>query len=268
MLVEKDIKDIYVWVDIDPSQLDNWIHYIGDDIVVVYSWDYVVLANKNLWATEEWNSWDALVESKTWYTYQWGNNYWFPWYDNTVSIKTLGTGMIDSPQSPYSSDTFVSWQNSPYSRMYPINRNLWWWQWDNSSNNWGLDTISTTQIWRKWPCNEWYHIPCLWEWIKLMNLFAIIKWYTVKDSSWDKYISNATSVFSNVFKMPLTRWRQWTSSSTLYDRYNWYWYIPYWTSSYSDADSTPKSMTLWKNNVMTMNISNEWWFPIRPFRNL
>ena len=85
---------------------------------------WITIADKNLWATTVWNSWDTLSEANCGKYYQWGNNYWFTW---TWSITTSSTKVDASnywPWNYYSSSTFI---NSGGGWSSVQNDNLWWW---------------------------------------------------------------------------------------------------------------------------------------------
>lgn len=100
---------------------DKWIismrAHAGDD--------WITIADKNLWATTVWNSWDTLSEANCGKYYQWGNNYWFDWAWTLSDFSPL---QVDAsaywPGNYYSSSTYVffnrNWDSS-------INYNLWWW---------------------------------------------------------------------------------------------------------------------------------------------
>lgn len=92
---------------------------------------WYTIADKNLWATTVWNSWDALSESNCWKYYQRWNNYWFP---RTWSVTTSTTKVSAAdywPWNYYSSNTFICVTARPYNRDSSNNDNLRWWvtQW-------------------------------------------------------------------------------------------------------------------------------------------
>ena len=88
--------------------------------------NWITIADKNLWATTVYNSWDILSESNCGKFYQWGNNYWFAW---TWATTTSSTQVDASPYWPwnyYISSTFITssseyWDTSD-------NWNLRWWE--------------------------------------------------------------------------------------------------------------------------------------------
>ena len=85
------------------------------------------IADKNLWATTVWNSWDTLSVNNCWKYYQRWNNYWFAF---SVSV-TKSSSRVDAstywPWNYYSSSTFL-W--------------VWYSDWSSVQNNnlWGGDT--------------------------------------------------------------------------------------------------------------------------------
>lgn len=109
-----------------------WIFHNTTDWLISISWDWstwTTIADKNLWATTVYNSWDAVSQSNCWYYYQWGNNNGFA---RTWSV-TISSTRVDAssnwPRNYYSSDTFIcvsynSWDTT-------ANANLRWWvtQW-------------------------------------------------------------------------------------------------------------------------------------------
>lgn len=94
-------------------------------LISIKNWDNrITIADKNLWATQVYNSWDTLSQSNCWKYYQWWNNYWF---DFTWSLTTSSSTVNAStywPTNYYNSNTFIiinwGWDNSN-------NTNLRWW---------------------------------------------------------------------------------------------------------------------------------------------
>ena len=86
---------------------------------------WITIADKNLWATTVWNSWDTLSEANCGKYFQWWNNYGFPW---TWSVTTSSTQVDAStywPGNYYSSSTFITYSGR---RDTTDNWNLWWWE--------------------------------------------------------------------------------------------------------------------------------------------
>lgn len=105
---------------------DAWIYHNSSLWLISISSDGTTrytIADKNLWATTVYNSWDTLSEANCGKYYQWGNNYWFP---RTWSVTTSSTQVDTSwywPWNYYSSSTFVT-QNVWFT---PGNHNIRWW---------------------------------------------------------------------------------------------------------------------------------------------
>lgn len=103
----------------------------------------ITIADKNLWATTVYNSWDTLSQANCWYYYQRWNNYGFAW---TWSVTTSSTKVNASnywPGNYYSSSTFitVSISASPYDWSSVQNDNLRWWV------SWAAKEIKAVYVW-------------------------------------------------------------------------------------------------------------------------
>ena len=111
------------WTSIEAG----WIFWSSADWLISLSSDgnnWITIQDKNLWATQVWNSWDTLSEDNCGKYYQRWNNYWFP---RTWSVTTSSTQVDASaywPWNYYSSSTFITnsskWDSTD-------NGNLWWW---------------------------------------------------------------------------------------------------------------------------------------------
>ena len=149
--------------------------------------DWITIADKNVWATVVWNSWDTLSANNVWNFYQWWNNYWFPfsWASTTSSTQVDATGYW--PGNYYSSDTFITdptWQTSK-------NLNLWWWvnptwTWTQSgvisntwvlSFNWNTWNVSWLQISPDSPLTPKY----VWYWTQA-QYDALSQYYTDEEN--------------------------------------------------------------------------------------
>ena len=120
------VKRILVWdKQVRPAEITTpWIYHNATDWLISISSDgtnWITIADKNLWATQVYNSWDTLSTANCGYVYQRWNNYGFPY---TWSITVSWTPINASaywPTNPYSNSTF----------RYKSN---WIWYWDNSNN--------------------------------------------------------------------------------------------------------------------------------------
>ena len=115
---------------------DIWtITLIGND------WKKFVLEDKNVWANRA-RDWESLVtEESRWLLYNWGVN---TWYD------------MDDTLPKYDHKT-VEW---------------WWWLEDSTDSFLWKELTAEEQLKRQWPCQEWYHIPSIWEWISIMKAWC------------------------------------------------------------------------------------------------
>jgi len=116
------------WTKLYWTSIESWwIFWSSTDWLISLSSDWqtwITIADKNLWATTVWNSWDTLSEANCGKYFQRWNNYGFP---RTWSVTTSWTQVDASsywPWNYYSSDTFIKynwrWDTTD-------NWNLWWW---------------------------------------------------------------------------------------------------------------------------------------------
>ena len=135
------------WTKLYWTSIESWwIFWSSTDWLISISSDWqtwITIADKNLWATTVWNSWDTLSEANCGKYYQRWNNYGFP---RTWSVTTSSTQVDASnywPWNYYSSDTFIKdgwgWDSGD-------NWNLWWWvtQWTFQDGE-KISAINTTQ---------------------------------------------------------------------------------------------------------------------------
>ena len=135
------------------AKRSNYIYSFND--IELYSvsntWrvSYVWLMDRNLWATATW-AWKNSSDKSYGYYYQWWNNYWFTkWALNTVSTAVPYSDWSKYVPYKYASKNFVKWSSGNWMEWFEKNKNLWW---------------SGSEVARKWPCPEWYHIPSEQEW--------------------------------------------------------------------------------------------------------
>lgn len=114
------------WTSIEAG----WIFWSSTDWLISISSDWVTwitISDKNVWATQVWNSWDTLTDDNCGYLFQWGNNYGFP---HSWTVTTSSTQVDASnywPWNYYSSSTFITRSSSPYNWDSSNNTNLRWW---------------------------------------------------------------------------------------------------------------------------------------------
>ena len=118
------------------TRLYNWtwdagIYHNSTLWLISLSSDWTIrttIADKNLWATIVYNSWDTLSASNCWGYFQWWNNYMFD-FSWSVANKS-GTRVSTSwywPWNYYSSSTFIYYNGWNGDRSNPSNDNLRWW---------------------------------------------------------------------------------------------------------------------------------------------
>ena len=156
----------------------------------------ITILDRNLWATSN----DIESEDSYWYHFQWWNNYWFKPctsenckdFPNEESMWTtqVQPGNISIPYT------------SPIFYIDPIwNKTNWindaskidmrWWTTNSTTdlfdsmgdqiNFENIESISeytssddrkvTNAVQRQWPCPDWFHVPSLWEYIKVLDIY-------------------------------------------------------------------------------------------------
>lgn len=135
--------------------------------------NFVVVADRNLWANER---------GANWYIYQWWNNYWFS-EKNFKATKEFAIWNNKFNNVWYNfGDSFVIRTKGDYRSNNWHHDWLWWWTDDVEDNNrwmnlitWGTMYENTTydvydvDIFRQWPCPEWFHVPSYWDWLELLG---------------------------------------------------------------------------------------------------
>lgn len=126
-----------------------WIYHNSTLWLISISSDWnnwITIADKNLWATTVYNSWDTLTDANCGYFYQWGNNYWFPhsWTITTSSTKVDARDYW--PWNYYYSDTFIK-SSGDWSSV--TNADLRWWvTWVQQKQAWNVTEVyvGTTKV--------------------------------------------------------------------------------------------------------------------------
>ena len=232
-----------------------WIFWSSTDWLISMSSDWtnrITIADKNLWATQVWNSWDTLSEANCGKYYQRGNNYWFP---RTWTISNTSSTQVDTtwywPWNYYLDNTFIIGNDDWAS---PRNANLRWWAtWITKWNN-----VSQIYIWEwkddysamQWPCSTGFHIPMQSEFVALVSAVNSI-WIDTTNWVWVK----------TYLKFPLA----WCRNNNADATYQWTQGL-YWGS-----DTTSY---VWNGMVLTdsglnaqFNYYRVYAFPIRPFKD-
>lgn len=99
--------------------------------LISYSSDWAnryTMADKNLWATVVYNTWDTLSEANCGKFYQWWNNYWFSFTGPSTTTTTPVDASTYWPWNYYSGSTFIlPGSTYSYKRDTSWNQNLRWW---------------------------------------------------------------------------------------------------------------------------------------------
>ncbi len=199
--------------------------------------EWITIMDRNLGATSN----DITSKDSFGYHYQWWNNYWFAQWcfsqgcNDSVTEASMDADTIwliwnDSyNNSGYYWPIFIKSDFSySYRRDGSYHNWLWWWTWDNPSNNWWAKQTNSED--RQWPCPEGYHVPSAWEWWLLVKYW----WNTYDENNlvngWDGfyYISWDTAAdFKIYFKLPFAGIRS-EDNALLYNQGR---YGEYWSSS-------------------------------------
>ena len=216
----KPTYNIWVW-----HNADLWL------LSVTIDWweSYVTLADKDLWANQV--SWQ-------WSWFQWWNYKAFdpqnPWEKIVGEIDPAGYW----PSNPLYVDNI---KRDPYIKS-ATNTNLWWWD-------------ETDIALKKWPCEEWFHIP---TWAEMTTIYNVFKDMTV-------------DLFKEVFKVypsyrvwwcamttPFNDAFVWRCSDSTVEDWDLYWSWVYW-----DIYKQPKD---YFNPTFYRKMNCLVWY-IRPFKN-
>ena len=220
-----------------------WIYWSEDKWVISFQtsdWDGISIADKNLWATTVYNSWDVKTAANMGKWYQWGNNYWWDYWVNPVNTTTtLVNAGSYWPWNYYSSDVFIITGNYDNWWDSSNNANLWWWTTD-------------TYLARRWPCAEWWHIPSKADAQTLVNAISSITW------------SVDVSKINQYCKLPsVTPWIKRETGA--------WWDEPRWWIRYSDTYSSSSWWMLYLptswSYVVNENSRKAEALPLRPFSN-
>lgn len=223
----------------------NWIYRNpGSWLISIYTSSYqITIADKNLWATQAYNVWDAECEANCGKYYQWWNNHWFPrWYWPIVSSPKVDW----SKYWPYYYNSTIyhadNWQ------WVTWHYNLWWWL---------VDTPES----KRWPCAEWFHIPSSAEvrkMIDIQNDFTSIAW------DFYKYIKLPLAWYWN-----RTQW--WVSQVDA--GVQWLYHtVSCYHDDYDNTDQLVRFMSYpsfiwWQVSTISGGMYYWWTNSIRPFKN-
>ena len=149
------------WTKLYWTSIESWgIFWSSTDWLISLSSDWqtwITIADKNLWATQVYNSWDTLSEANCGKYYQWGNNYGFP---RTWSVTT-STAQVNAwtywPWNYYSSSTYIVPSNSSYGWDSSNNNDLRWWETWVITWWWDILIRPTEQKREPWPNTKAYY---------------------------------------------------------------------------------------------------------------
>ena len=212
-----------------------WVFWNQTEWLITVTWDWTTgytIMDKNLWATQVWNYWDAEWQEETCgQTYQWWNNYWFTWDDNLVILDPSHTKRDVTgywPTNYYSNSYWVA--ESPWQNSTSNGNDLWWnvsnsthqecttspltisstiEQWIISSNDTYEDVVHLTQeeydaLETKDP-NTLYSTPDSWSWgwgSKWGVIWEVISfaWITVPEDFLEcDWSALSTSAYADLF---------------------------------------------------------------------
>ena len=219
--------------DNDITYTLNWNENFTAWTITIISWSTTItMLDRNLWA----RTYDIDSPDSYGYHFQWWNNYGFdPNAALNIGITQVSASSITynpSQQQYYSSSTYIRWYDNWLDNNNVVD--LWWWTLNDRTFNLDNNTRKINNpTYRRWPCPQWFHVPSLSEWSKVLSII----WYD-------------RSMVENDLKMPKAGYRQyynntsvsgrgytahrWTSSpysaytkSIGYEMYQWE--NPYWT---------------------------------------
>jgi len=186
----------YLWTWSYPSR---WTWYWSNDITVYAKWlpytgfivDFtgfkLTIMDRNLWATASWTWCTDYDTSTCGYHFQFWNNYGFKASLNNSSYfpnrEIADYETIDWKKITNWDFTIDNWDNvsSYYNWVYSSSSKFATWFWNSRGGN----SSETTDKFKQWPCPEWYHVPDIKEWEKVINL--ILNKYNL---TWNLVIPN------------------------------------------------------------------------------
>ena len=163
-----DIDNVCVLLADAPS---TWLVYDSESQTITVWWivggvkKRYTIQDRNVWATVTWAA-STVPEWSIWKLFQWWNNYWIYRNDTNFSDTNVRVDVWIPVPSSYSWALYNvnKDDNSPYSTTTTWYYNLWW---DYSAiNDWNA---------RRWPCDDWYHVPSRDEVQALVGVWNIAK---------------------------------------------------------------------------------------------
>ena len=233
--------NVYFWIEATPITT-AWIYHDEVNGLISLSSDgntWITIADKNLWATTVYNSWDTTSETNCWTFFQRWNNYGFPFTWATTTTTTKVNAWTYWPWNYYSGSTFIKVSN---------------WNWDSSNNNNLRWDTTDTLVARQWPCVSGFHVPTQAECISLVNAWVSM-W------AW-------TSSGANDCVTLLKIWYWWYLGSNTGTKTELWNHAVFWTSSYSTTwQSYGFRIISWSAIQTNLSWARAFWYQIRPFAN-
>lgn len=249
-------NNLTTWTDLNWNSFKYWT------ITIEHDWESITMMDRNLWATTN----NTNSNGSFWYYYQRWNNYWFS--SNLNSLTTWENLVDTSPYWPWNYYSRAIYNILPRNEAYARDRstvrndNLWWWSWDNFDNNYLWYPV-TNPVDRQWPCPNGYHVPSMWERIKVMEWWALNynwAWYgnPLRYDDWGRpVLSGWISNFRSDFLIPESK-SFYTDRSDFENLYNIHESLNYLQSSssipYKSWDQTPE----WFVIIRTDYRENRW----------
>lgn len=228
------------------SNATLWLISISSDGI-----NWTTMADKNLWATQQYSILDPLSETNCGKYYQRWNIYWFAW---TWTVQNTNTQVDASnywPWNYFSSDIFIksSWEIGN-------NANLRWWttwvqQWPAliTKRYYGWKLIYDYSA-IQWPCDEWFHIPMKSELVSLVGFVSSL-WIDTSNWIW----------LRNYLKMPFS-WGRQDGTSLIAQWTQWL----YWESD--TTSYAANCLIIWDGGLAPWsNYYRYYWYSIRPFKD-
>ena len=194
-----------------------WIYENEELWLISISSDWqnrITIANKNLWASSK-------TDNKAWFV--WWNNYDFYWKTRTNHTWTTFNASWYWPWNYYNSpDIYIpSWPWAWCSNW----KNLWWWETDTNEA-------------KRWPCDEWYHVPSATEFENLWSIFEAL-WITdARQYCWSWAWAVYTCSWSTTASSKVYRWMFYKSSldnKRIYEEYCMASWFSTWATNPWDA---------------------------------
>ena len=227
--------DFFVYNTPQNPQIWPWIYHNATLWLISLSLDWenwITIADKDLWATEVYGQW---------LLYQRGNNHWFSINEVITTSSTKVDASTYWPWNYYNSSVFIT-----------SGSGIGNWETSRNTNLWGWD--DDTDISKKWPCPEWYHIATATEFTALENIVTWLVWSDSAEDCHQYFLTNNFYILNHSCREE-SAWKE-----NMWNQY----YIWTWLSSYTT--NYPRCALILSTPRVRYNGSCSW-LPIRPFKN-